>query len=177
MLVKEATGLDCSKWEWLTFWQTYHFHHITCFRQSGTCKQREANSPLFCLNHCLWYSCDFRNTLIGDKYSLLMHRIKIKSHANFLWNEQNVFVGGFISFQSAVTLVVLQWQKAYRILAALPFKMSASRSHGAWRPHHEQWAYTSNFVQYITGFQMNINDEIRPQYITLYDRWAIGSCA
>ena len=46
------------------------------------------------------------------KYNLLMHRIKIKSSAKFLWNEQNVFVGGFISFQSALTLAVLQGQKA-----------------------------------------------------------------
>ena len=46
-----------------------------------------------------------------NKYSLLMHRIKIKSPANFqyfLWNEQNVFVGGFIAFQSAFTLAVLR---------------------------------------------------------------------
>ena len=61
-----------------------------------------------------------------NKYSLLMHHIKIKSPANFLWNEQNVFVGGFITFQS-----VLLWRyydkKAYRILAVLPFKMSAPR--------------------------------------------------
>ena len=41
-----------------------------------------------------------------------MHGIKIKSPANFLWNEQNVFVGGFISFQSDLTLAVLQWQKS-----------------------------------------------------------------
>ena len=54
-----------------------------------------------------------------------MHRIKIKSPANFLWNEQNVFVSGFIYFQSVLTLVVLQWQKAYRILAALQLKMLA----------------------------------------------------
>ena len=33
-----------------------------------------------------------------------MHHIKIKSPTKFLWNEQNVFVGGFISFQSALTL-------------------------------------------------------------------------
>ena len=42
-----------------------------------------------------------------------MHRIKIKSPAKFLWNEQNVFVDGFVSFQLALTLAVLQWQKAY----------------------------------------------------------------
>ena len=44
-----------------------------------------------------------------------------------------------------------------------------THSHAAWRPHNEQWTYTSNLVQYISGFEMNINDEIRPQYITLYD--------
>ena len=35
---------------------------------------------------------------IYDKYSLLMHCIKIKSPANFLLNEQYVFVGGIIFF-------------------------------------------------------------------------------
>ena len=34
----------------------------------------------------------------NDKYSLLMHCIKIKSPAKFLLNEQFVFVGGNISF-------------------------------------------------------------------------------
>ena len=33
-----------------------------------------------------------------NKYRLLMHCIKIKSPANFLLNEQYVFVGGNISF-------------------------------------------------------------------------------
>ena len=37
------------------------------------------------------------NSLL-DKYSLLMHCIKIKSPAKFLLNEQYVFVGGNISF-------------------------------------------------------------------------------
>ena len=41
-----------------------------------------------------------------------MHPIKIKSPAKLLWNEQNIFAGGFISFQSALTLAVLQWQKS-----------------------------------------------------------------
>ena len=35
---------------------------------------------------------------MSDKYSLLMHCIKIKSPAKFLLNEQYVFVGGNISF-------------------------------------------------------------------------------
>ena len=48
----------------------------------------------------------FPNTIV-NKYSLLMHRIKIKSPANFLWTEQNN-----ISYQSALTLMVLQWQKS-----------------------------------------------------------------
>ena len=70
----------------------------------------------------------------GNKYSLLMHRIKILSPDIFLWNEQNFLVGGLISFQTVLTLVVLQWQKAYRILAALPFKMS---------PHWLPWSLAS----------------------------------
>ena len=37
-------------------------------------------------------------THIINKYSLLMHCIKIKSPAKFLLNEQYVFVGGNISF-------------------------------------------------------------------------------
>ena len=44
------------------------------------------------------------------------------------------------------------------------------RSHGVWRPHHELYrTYTSNSVQYSSGFYMNINDATRPQHITLYD--------
>ena len=35
------------------------------------------------------------------------------------------FVGGFFSFRSALTLVVYNDKNAYRILAALPFKVSA----------------------------------------------------
>ena len=42
---------------------------------------------------------------MNNKYSLLMHRIKIKSPANFLWNEKHVFVSWFITFQS----VLLWW--------------------------------------------------------------------
>ena len=41
-----------------------------------------------------------------------MHRIKIKSPAKFLWNEKNIFVGGYMTFQSALTLAVLQWQES-----------------------------------------------------------------
>ena len=51
------------------------------------------------------YLSDLRNYLdaktgviLSDKYSLLMHCIKIKSPAKFLLNEQYVFVGGNISF-------------------------------------------------------------------------------
>ena len=42
-----------------------------------------------------------------------MRRIKIKSPANFFYEmNKTFFVGGFIYFQSALTLVVLQWQKS-----------------------------------------------------------------
>ena len=89
-----------------------------------------------------------------NKYSLLMHRIKIKSSARLLWNEQNVFVGGFTALQSALTLAVLQWQKSlWDIGGTTKQDVGPPRSHGAWCPHHEQWAYTCtwNFVQYIYG--------------------------
>ena len=91
----------------------------------------------------------------------------------------------FCGWISLFNQLLLWWyyndKKAYRILAALPFKMSPPLSPmepgaGAWRPHHEQWAYTSNFVQCISGFWMNIDDEIMPQYVTLYDGQAIVSC-
>ena len=41
---------------------------------------------------------EFGGSNTGNKYSLLMHCIKIKSPAKFLLNEQYVFVGGNISF-------------------------------------------------------------------------------
>ena len=40
-----------------------------------------------------------------------MHRIKIKSPAKFLWNEQTFLCVDLSIFKSALTLVVLQWQK------------------------------------------------------------------
>ena len=77
---------------------------------------------------------------VANKYSLLMHRIKTKSSTKFLWIEQNVFVGGFISFQSALTLAVLTvTKKAYRILAALSFKMSPPSL--PWTLASTPWAY------------------------------------
>ena len=51
-----------------------------------------ANSP----QHS-WY--------IVDKYSLLMHCIKIKSRAKSLLNEQYVFVGGNISFLCVLSCI------------------------------------------------------------------------
>ena len=40
-----------------------------------------------------------------DKYSLLMHCIKIKSRAKSLLNEQYVFVGGNISFLCVLSCI------------------------------------------------------------------------
>ena len=82
-------------------------------------------------------------------YSLLMHRIKTKSSAIFLWNEQNVFVGGFITFQSALTLAVLQWQKSLPDIGGTTVQDVAPRSHGAWCPHHERQ------VQFIDALHQN----------------------
>ena len=63
---------------------------------------------------------------VNDKYSLFMYRIKIKSPAIFLWNEQHVFVCWFITFQSVILWRYYNDKKAYRILAVLAFKMSAA---------------------------------------------------
>ena len=56
---------------------------------------------VLCLSHlhCL-YLCTLNVycVTLGNKYSLLMYCIKIKSPAKFLFNEQYVFVGGNISF-------------------------------------------------------------------------------
>ena len=78
----------------------------------------------------------------NHKYSLLMHRIKIKSPANSLWNEQHVFVCWFITFQS----VLLWWYyndkkptgywQYYHSRCRLPGCYGTR--HGAWRPHHER---------------------------------------
>ena len=76
----------------------------------------------------------------SDKYSLLMHRIKIKSPANFLWNEQHVFVCWFITFQS----VLLWWYFNDRKLTGYWHYYPRCRLHGchgaAWRPHHDRQA-------------------------------------
>ena len=95
---------------------------------------------------------------------------KLKVPLFFLWNEQNVSVGGFNTFQS-----VLLWRYYNDKNPTGYWRYYNSRCRPpcsqwvAWRPHHERWAFTSNFVQYISGFWMKINDEIRPKYITLYD--------
>ena len=49
-----------------------------------------------------------------NKHSLLMHRIKIKSPAIFLWNEQNVSVGGFNTFQSVLLSLTTKKPTGYR---------------------------------------------------------------
>ena len=80
-----------------------------------------------------------------------MHRIKIKSPAEFFMEWIKCFCGWIYHFSISLTLVVLQGQKAYRILATTI--RCHGRRHVAWRPHHERWAYTSNFVQYIWAFK------------------------
>ena len=108
-----------------------------------------------------------------DEYSLLMHRIKIKRY--FLWNEQSI-CGRIYLFQSALTLVVLQWHKILPDTGGTTIKVSAPSL--PWSLASTPWAMRlqSNFMRYISGFQINVNDEIKPQYVTLYDSEAIGLC-
>ena len=50
-------------------------------------------------------NCLVDTSFNNDKYSLLMHCIKIKSHAKSLLNEQYVFVGGNISFLCVLSCI------------------------------------------------------------------------
>ena len=60
----------------------------------------------FIVNNVDWSAWFWRLATLSHKYSLLMQRIKIKNPTTFfLLNEQNVFVDGFIIFQS----VLLWW--------------------------------------------------------------------
>ena len=103
------------------------------------------------------------------KYSLLMYRIKIKSPAKFLWNEQNVFSGwiyfvSISSYSGGVTMIKkpIGYWRYYQSRCRPP------RSHGALRPHHELTLQISCNIFF--NFLVNVNDEIRRQCITLYDR-------
>ena len=102
------------------------------------------------------------------KYSLLIHRIKIKSPAKFYGMNKTCFWEDFFLFTQLLFWWYYTDEKAYRILAILPIKMSALPSL-PWSLASTPWAYTSNFVQYIFDFLVNVNDEISRQCITLYD--------
>ena len=54
-----------------------------------------------------------------------MHRIKIKSPSDFLWNEQNVLCVDLSMFNQSYSGGITTTKKAYRILAVLHTKMSA----------------------------------------------------
>ena len=79
------------------------------FLDSSLTSERARTRNLYCFLYRqgihIWKLNCIKET---NKYSLLVHRIKIKSPAKCLWNEQNVFVSEFISFQSTLTLTVLQ---------------------------------------------------------------------
>ena len=61
-------------------------------------------------------------------------------------------------FSISLTLAVLQRQKNLPDIGSTTIQdvgclaVMAGTRHGAWRPLHERWAYTSNFVQYISDF-------------------------
>ena len=62
--------------------------------------------------HVVWLNSFFTDRPKWETCTIYWCIASKLSPAKFLWNEQNVFVGGFISFQSALTLVVLRWQKS-----------------------------------------------------------------
>ena len=91
----------------------------------------------------------------ADKYSLLMHRIKIKSPAYFFMEWIKRFCGSKYHFSISLTLAVSQRQRSLPDIGGTTYHSICRPpcSHAAWRPHHERWAYTSNFVQYILAFK------------------------
>ena len=64
------------------------------------------------------------------------------------------FWGWIYYYSISLTLAVLQRQKSLPDIGGTTYhsRCQPPCSHAAWRPHHERWAYTSNFVQYISGF-------------------------
>ena len=95
-----------------------HYAHISGLMQK---RHNSIANPLE-----LRLSCT-NPSIFNNKYSLLMHRIKIKSPANFfLWNEWKRFCGCIFIFQSVLLWWYYNDKKVYRILAVLPFKMSAT---------------------------------------------------
>ena len=74
--------------------------------------------------------------------------LEIKSPSNFFMEWIKRFCGWIYHFSISLTLAVLQRQKSLPDIGGITYHCS----HAAWRPHHEPWAYTSNFVQYISGF-------------------------
>ena len=90
---------------------------------------------------------------ITYKYSLLMHRIKIKSPAIF-YGMNNTFLGVNLSIFNQSYSGGITTTKSLPDIGGTTIQDVGCHGtrHGAWRPHHERWAYTSNFVQYISGF-------------------------
>ena len=75
----------------------YAIHGILFYTNFAILIDLSLDVPLNVLNNC-WDLLPWISITMSDKYSLLMHCIKIKSPAKFLLNEQYVFVGGNIYF-------------------------------------------------------------------------------
>ena len=92
-----------------------------------------------------------RQAKVGNKYNLLMHRIKIKSRNFFMeWTKRFcgwIYLFSISSYSGGITMT----KKPTGYWRHYHWRCRPPRSNGAWRPQNEQWAYTSNFVQYISG--------------------------
>ena len=110
-------------------------------------------NPLYGVYEALLQQCPVINVY---KYSLLMHRIKIISptivygmNKTFFWVDLSLFNQSYSGGIKTAKKPTGYW-RYYHSRCRPP--CCHGRRHGAWRPHHERLAYTSNFVQYIYGF-------------------------
>ena len=91
-----------------------------------------------------WFILDPKSK--EDKYSLLMHRIKMKSPAIFLWNQQNVLCVDLSMFNQSYSSGITTTKKPtgyWRYY--VPFKMSAPYSCHGTRQASTPWAMSLYF--------------------------------
>ena len=87
------------------------------------------------------------NTMTSTVYWCIASKLKVPLIIFMEWIKR--FCGWICNFSISLTLAVIPdiGGTTYHSRCRSPC------CHGVWRPHHERWAFTSNFVQYISGFK------------------------
>ena len=98
----------------------------------------------------LWYVVS--RFSMQDKYSLLMHRIKINSPPIFFMEWIKRFCGWTYHFSISLALVVLQGQKSLPDIGGTTIRCHGRR-HVAWRPRHERWVILQILCNIFIAFK------------------------